>query len=124
MLRSRGQRSTLYNAAKNLPPTAPSLLLYNRARRLLNFTSVAAVHIMFLCRFYWARALNTCIPRELFTLEFFSSEWGLLGCRVVSVLDSGAGGPGYKSQPQRCRVTVLGKLFTPIVPLFTKQQNW
>ena len=23
-----------------------------------------------------------------------------------------------------CRVTVLGKLFTPIVPLFTKQQNW
>jgi len=22
------------------------------------------------------------------------------------------------------RVTVLGKLFTPIVPLFTKQQNW
>jgi len=21
-------------------------------------------------------------------------------------------------------VTVLGKLFTPIVPLFTKQQNW
>jgi len=25
---------------------------------------------------------------------------------------------------RRCRVTVLGKLFTPIVPLFTKQQNW
>ena len=24
----------------------------------------------------------------------------------------------------RCRVTVLGKLFTPIVPLFTKQRNW
>jgi len=24
----------------------------------------------------------------------------------------------------RSRVTVLGKLFTPIVPLFTKQQNW
>jgi len=24
----------------------------------------------------------------------------------------------------RCRVTVLGKLFTPIVSLFTKQQNW
>jgi len=42
---------------------------------------------------------------------------------VVSVLDSGAEGPGFKSQPRRCRVTVLGKLFTPIVPLFTKQQN-
>ena len=34
-----------------------------------------------------------------------------------SVLDSGAEGPGFKSQPRRCRVTVLGKLFTPIVSL-------
>jgi len=49
---------------------------------------------------------------------------GWFGSRVVSVLDSGAEGPGFKSQPQRCRVTVLGKLFTPIVPLFTKQRNW
>ena len=50
---------------------------------------------------------------------------GRLGSRVVSVLlDSGAEGPGIKSQPRRCRVTVLGKLFTPIVPLFTKQRNW
>ena len=47
-----------------------------------------------------------------------------LGSRVVSLLDSGAEGPGFKSQSRRCRVTVLGKLFTPIVPLFTKQQNW
>jgi len=46
-----------------------------------------------------------------------------LGSRVVSALDSGAEGPGFKSQSRRCRVTVLGKLFTPIVPLFTKQQN-
>jgi len=29
-----------------------------------------------------------------------------LGSRVVSVLDSGAEGPGFKSQPRRCRVTV------------------
>ena len=49
-------------------------------------------------------------------------EW--LGSRVASVLDSGAEGPGFKSQSRRCRVTVLGKLFTPIVPMFTKQQNW
>ena len=48
---------------------------------------------------------------------------GWLGSRVVSVLDSGAEGPGFKSQPRRCRVTVLGKLFAPIVPLFTKQRN-
>ena len=44
---------------------------------------------------------------------------GWLGSRVISVLDSGAEGPGFKSQPRFCRVTVLGKLFTPIVPLFT-----
>ena len=50
--------------------------------------------------------------------------WGWLGSRVVSVLDSGAEGPGFKSQPRRCRVTVLGKLLTFIVPLFTKEQNW
>jgi len=47
-----------------------------------------------------------------------------LGSRVVSLLDSGAEGPGFKSQSRRCRVTVLGKLFTPVVPLFTKQRNW
>ena len=49
---------------------------------------------------------------------------GWLGSRVVSVLDSGAEGPGFKSQLRRCQATVLGKLFKPIVPLFTKQQNW
>jgi len=53
-------------------------------------------------------------------------EWlvGWLGSRVVSVLDSGAEWSGFKSQPRRCRVAVLGKLFTPIVPVFTKQRNW
>ena len=57
-------------------------------------------------------------------LEGLCSGHGWLGSRVVSVLDSGAEGPGFKSQPGRCRViTVLGKLFTPIVPLFTKQQK-
>ena len=29
-----------------------------------------------------------------------------------------------KSQARRYRVTALGKLFTPIVPLFIKQRNW
>ena len=28
------------------------------------------------------------------------------------MLDSSAAGPGFKSQPRRCRVAVLGKLFT------------
>ena len=43
---------------------------------------------------------------------------GWLGSRVVSVLDSGAEGLGFKSQSRRCR-----ELLTPIVPLFTKHQN-
>ena len=33
------------------------------------------------------------------------------------MLDSGAERPGFKSQPRRRRLTVLGKLFTSIVPL-------
>jgi len=43
------------------------------------------------------------------------AEW------LVCCVDSGAEGPGFTSQPRRCRITVLGKLFTPIVPLFAKQ---
>jgi len=62
------------------------------------------------------------VPCQLWAATIKS--WGWLGSRVVSVLDSGAEGPEFKSQPRRCRVTVLGKLFTPIVPLFTKQRNW
>jgi len=42
---------------------------------------------------------------------------GWLGSRAVIVLNTGAERPGFKSQSRRCRVTVLGKLFTPIVPV-------
>ena len=45
----------------------------------------------------------------------YQSAYGWLRSRVVSVLHSGAEGPGFKSQSRCCRVTVLGKLFTPIV---------
>jgi len=64
-------------------------------------------------------ACRTTNPQQI---EVIAIGW--LVSRVVSVLDSGAEGPGFKSQSRRCRVTFLGKLFTPIVPLFTKQQNW
>ena len=57
-------------------------------------------------------------------IESNSTPARWLGSRVVSVLDSGAVGSGIKSQLRRCLVTVLGKLFTPAVPLFTKQWNW
>ena len=46
-------------------------------------------------------------------------DW--LSSQVVSMLDSDAEGPGFKSQLQCCRLIVLGELFTLIVPLFTKQ---
>jgi len=59
---------------------------------------------------------------HLYQVYLHETRW--LGSRAVSVLDSGAAGPGFRSQSRRCRVTVLGRLFTPIVPLFTKQRNW
>jgi len=63
----------------------------------------------------------------IFIIILLLASWpysGWLVSWLVSLLDSGTEGPGFKSQSRRCRVTVLGKLFTPIVPLFTKQQNW
>jgi len=51
------------------------------------------------------------------TFDLGNLQVGWLDSRVVSLLDSGAEGPGFKSQLRRCRVTVLDKLFTPIVPL-------
>jgi len=62
--------------------------------------------------------------RVVYVVSMYIRTLGWLGSRVVSVLDSGAQGPGFKSQPRLCRVTVLGELFTPIVPLFTMQRNW
>jgi len=46
----------------------------------------------------------------------FGAGHGWLGGRVVSVPDSGSEKHGFESQSRRCQVTVLGKLFTPIVP--------
>jgi len=63
-------------------------------------------------------------PLNKRNLLYLYGLYGWLGSRVVSVLDSGAEGPGFKSLSRRCRVTVLGKLFTLVVPLFTKQRDW
>ena len=43
---------------------------------------------------------------------------GWLGSRVVSVLDSGAEGPRFKSQSQRCQVTVI---YTTMAVFSSKQ---
>jgi len=67
--------------------------------------------------------LNADTDRYADALISYTRLAGWLVSRVVNVLDSGAEGRGLKSQPRRCLITVLGKLFTLIVPLFTKQQN-
>ena len=41
---------------------------------------------------------------------FLCTRW--LGSRVVSVLDSGAEGPGFKLQPRRCRVSLKQTVHT------------
>jgi len=73
----------------------------------------------------WIKVLvSKDLVQPLWGISYGIYYLGWLCSRVVSVPDTGAEGPGFKSQLRRCRITVLGKLFTPIVPLFTKQQNW
>jgi len=43
------------------------------------------------------------LKAPIILLRYYDCGW--LGSRVVSVLDSGAEGPGFKLQPRRCRVT-------------------
>ena len=82
------------------------------------------VHTQSLCRYSGTRCKTTdataCHRWPVISFfidrhyaELFTTH--RLGRRAVSVLDSGAEGPGFKSQSRRCRVTVLGRLFTPIV---------
>ena len=63
---------------------------------------------------------NLAQPRR--KMNMFISGCGWLGSRVVSVLVQ-AKKARVQIEARHCRVTVLGKLFTPIVPLFTKQQT-
>ena len=67
----------------------------------------------------WSDELADCSELSVVS-PVLQSKW--LGSRVVSVLDSGAEGPGSKSEQRRCRATVLGKLFTPIVPFLSSSE--
>ena len=86
----------------------------------MTWTGAEALPSLF--RSFGLRQCESNSYRLLFSLFIYCRVW--LGSRVFSVLDLGTEGPGLKSQSRRCRVTVLGKLLTPIVPLFAKQQNW
>ena len=80
------------------------------------------------------RVLNPAVGCHYFLpgLQFRNSVFDLTICcdtiyvggSVAEWLSCWTQVPGFKSQPLQCLVTVLGKLFTPIVPLFTKQRNW
>ena len=78
-----------------------------------------------LCADWFSQSIHFCgVKNWLYLYQIGTSLLGWLVSRVLSMLDSGTEGPGFKSQPRRYQITVLGKLFTPIVPLFTKQRNW
>jgi len=79
----------------------PPLLLSIDSRERDGRTDARPLHRS--CSAYYADSVKNVFPCYM------------LGSRVVRVLDSGAEGSGFKSQPRRCQVTVLGKLFTPIV---------
>jgi len=64
------------------------------------------------CRF----AANGATPYQRQAIHTEYTMRTVPSSRVVSVLDSGAEGPGFKSQPRRCRGNSLSQLFTPIVP--------
>ena len=68
---------------------------------------------------------RACIHKLLYMVAMVHDMLGgWLSSRVASVLDSGTEGPGFKSHSWHHRLTVVGRLFTPIVPLFTKQRSW
>jgi len=75
----------------------------NRTREFFNVRNI--MHTGF-----WALNFATVFGdlEPLGTKPMNSVQYRCLGSRVVSVLDSGAEGPGFKSQLQHCRVTVLG----------------
>ena len=99
-------------------------LTYSLTHSLVTCHATQWLHFPLLCFQSVADALQ-CVSRQVHVIiRGIYTDQGWLVIRVVSVLDSGAEGTGFKSQSRRCRITVFGKLFTPIVALFTKQQNW
>ena len=72
--------------------------------------------LLFITVYYTSATRNIAGSIHTRKMSAVRPELRWLGSRVISVLDSGAVQPGFKLQPRRCWVTVLGKLFTPIVP--------
>jgi len=58
----------------------------------------------------------------MMSINFYIAFLHIVLFSCTSAVDSAA--EWAQKGPGSNRVTVLGKLFTPIVPLFTKQKNW
>ena len=70
--------------------------------RAVYFLLPASLSDVYQCS-QWGRLSTERLLRNMFR---FRSEYHHVGSRVVSMLDSGTVGPGFKSQSRRCRVTV------------------
>jgi len=119
-LTSRRKRQRKAFRSFSSPSIYKSQVMFKHNYLLLNQVCVICKFYFFfvdLSRVAYANAQYLWCSFE-FRLDY--ANYGWLGSRVVSVLDSGAEGSGFKSQSRRFRVTVLGKLFTPIMSLFTK----
>jgi len=123
--RRRRRRRVYFGPFRNNPENNRVDQIVTRPKTLLYYSFVLFLTSAFLLR---GRYRRTDRPRRngnntphlvlhIATWPNLLPTW--LGSRVVSVLDSGVVGPGFKSQPRRRQVTVLGKLFTSIVLLFT-----
>ena len=95
--------------------------LMSHYRQVFSFF-FCGITVKWLVEIAWRETGGKCVTskNEIADNQFLD----LVDLRKMTTLDSGAERPGLISQPRRCRVAVSGKLFAPIVPLFTKQRNW
>ena len=82
----------------------------SRYRKLSSFVCVGRL----LCRIAVSKVLRTCWPPNQNSVAEWSACWTQAQKAQVQIAVATLSG----------KWQVLGKLLTPIVPLFTKQQNW
>ena len=81
----------------------------------LPFECTSALYTMYACKLtYVSGSATTLLDIHCVSFIFLClvSLLGWLGSRVVSVLDSGAEGSGFKSQSRRCRVSLRQTVYT------------
>jgi len=115
-----GNATLVYAIVANKPMrTKSNVLIVSLAAAdfLLILVSVPFATLLYTTNGWVFGQVMCKVGHTLIVIIIYYETRGWLGSRVVSVLDSGAEERGFKSQSRRCRVTVSGKLFTPIVPL-------